>query len=534
MKRLFFIIGAVLLIGAGVWAVRWYDPYARAIRFMDSGQPARAVEILADALDGNPPQHKIEPMRELLAKAYIGKGAVDSAEDVFKTILAGNSANFEATLGLGAINLLRDKVNFAIDFLEEAKKLRPNDSRPYFILAKVFLSRRDFDKAELVIIQALTLFPTDRSFQELAGELFLFQGRFHDALNQFTPLMEASPTDREIRRKVALTHLYSGDADEALAILDSLKPAWATDESWELARANIFRDLGRRDEALAVVQRLYSEDNRRVFSGMAWAVDLANSGRAKEASELLENVSLSVPPLGGVRGIGLSLNDLEKLQSVRDSARISNAYLSLAKATIAERTFRYADADGFLDKALNIDNGLFSVWERKTSLARLKGDADLQLKWANRAVERFNNHPAALAVKARALLANKMFPEAVAVSKKVADSYPRMADAQAIYARSLLAVGNKKDALAVASKSIEINSYNEFAQLAFALAQLANGNVFEAESGFRKAIDLDPLFAEARHYYGIFLASKGRQKEAAYQLDEAKRLEPSVYGKKFK
>jgi tetratricopeptide (TPR) repeat protein len=187
-----------------------------------------------------------------------------------------------------------------------------------------------------------------------------------------------------------------------------------------------------------------------------------------------------------------------------------------------------------LDKALNIDNGLFSVWERKTSLARLKGDADLQLKWANRAVERFNNHPAALAVKARALLANKMFPEAVAVSKKVADSYPRMADAQAIYARSLLAVGNKKDALAVASKSIEINSYNEFAQLAFALAQLANGNVFEAESGFRKAIDLDPLFAEARHYYGIFLASKGRQKEAAYQLDEAKRLEPSVYGKKFK
>jgi Flp pilus assembly protein TadD len=85
-------------------------------------------------------------------------------------------------LGWAQLTLLRDKVNFAIDYLEEARKLRPNDSPPYLILAKVYLSRRDFEKAESVIIQALTLFPTDRSFQELAGELFLFQGRFHDAL----------------------------------------------------------------------------------------------------------------------------------------------------------------------------------------------------------------------------------------------------------------------------------------------------------------------------------------------------------------
>ncbi|MBP9699473.1 MAG: tetratricopeptide repeat protein, partial [Elusimicrobia bacterium] len=276
MKKIILVAMTLLVIGVFFWAVRWFDPYARALRLMDNAEPAKAVEILSEALEKDQPPLKLEPMRELLAKAYIGKGAVDSAEAVFKTIISSNPANFEATLGLGAINLLRDKVNFGIDYLEDARKLRPNDSRPYLILAKVYLSRRDFEKSESVIIQALTLFPTDRSFQELAGELFLFQGRFYDALNQFFPLMEASPSDREIRRKVALTHLYSGDADEALAILDSLKPTWATDESWELARANIFRDQGRRSQAMDVVQRLYSEDNRRVFSGMAWAGDLSD------------------------------------------------------------------------------------------------------------------------------------------------------------------------------------------------------------------------------------------------------------------
>lgn len=533
MKKIFLVAMTLLVIGGAFWAVRWFDPYARALRSMDNAEPAMAVEILSEALDKDQPPTKLEPMQELLAKAFIGKGAVDSAEEVFKTIISSNPANFEATLGLGAINLLRDKVNFAIDYLEEARKLRPNDSRSYLILAKVYLSRRDFEKAESVIIQALTFFPTDRSFQELAGELFLFQGRFHDALNQFFPLMEASPTDREIRRKVALTHLYSGDADEALSILDSLKPTWATDESWELARANIFRDQGRRSEAMDVVQRLYSEDNRRVFSGMDWAGDLSDMGRNQEASDLLDKVSLAVPPLGGVMGIGLSLNDLEKLQAVRDSAKVANAYLALAKAKIAERSLRYSDADGFLDKALNIDNGLFSVWERKSNLARLKGDPDAQLKWAQRAVERFNNHPAALAVKAKALMANGKLKEAAVLSKSVADSYPRMAFAQAIYARSLLATGKKIEALGVATKADEINGNNEFAQLALALAQQDIGNVFEAEAGFRKAIDLDPLNAEARHFYGSFLMSKGRSKEAKLHLDEAKKIEPVVYGKKI-
>lgn len=524
------IVGAVLLFLAGAyWTTKKFDPYNRAARFMETAQPDKAVEILSYAIENNPAAKNIEPMRELLAKGFIGKGAVDSAEDVYKSILSANPANVEAALGLGAINLLRDKVNFAIDYLQQAQELEPNDSRSYLILAKIFLSRRDFDKAEKTIVKALTLFPTDPTFQDLAGELFLFQGRFHDALNQFLPLMEANPSDRDIRRKVALTHFYSGDGVEALSILESLKPTWATDESWELLKANILKDQGRANEATAIVQNLYKEDNRRVFSGMAWAVNLAESGHTTEAMELLEVVSQAVPPLGGVRGIGLSLNDLEKLQTVRDASKIANAHLALAKAKIAEKSLRYSDADGFLDKALNIDDGLFQVWDRKANLARLRGDPHAQMKWANGAVDRFKNHPAAMAVKTKALLANKQSAEAIALSKIVANAYPRMASAQADYARALLAVGKIIEALAASSKAVDLNGNNEFARLSFALALSAAGKTFESESEFRKAIDLDPFFAEARHCYGLFLSSKGRKKEAKMQMDEAKRIEPIVY-----
>jgi hypothetical protein len=171
-------------------------------------------------------------------------------------------------------------------------------------------------------------------------------------LNQFFPLMEASPTDREIRRKVALTHLYSGDADEALSILDSLKPTWATDESWELARANIFRDQGRRSMRRWMSSNAFTAKTIDACF-LEWIGPLICLTWAKSRGiDLLDKVSLAVPPLGGVRGIGLSLNDLEKLQSVRDSAKVANAFFLWPRQKSQSGSLRYSDADGFLDKAL--------------------------------------------------------------------------------------------------------------------------------------------------------------------------------------
>jgi TolB-like protein/DNA-binding winged helix-turn-helix (wHTH) protein/Tfp pilus assembly protein PilF len=48
----------------------------------------------------------------------------------------------------------------------------------------------------------------------------------------------------------------------------------------------------------------------------------------------------------------------------------------------------------------------------------------------------------------------------------------------------------------------------------------------EAESEFRKALDLSPNNATAHHWYGMFLASRGRFDEARSQIKQARTLDP--------
>ena len=48
----------------------------------------------------------------------------------------------------------------------------------------------------------------------------------------------------------------------------------------------------------------------------------------------------------------------------------------------------------------------------------------------------------------------------------------------------------------------------------------------EAESEFRKALDLSPNNARAHHWYGMFLASRGRFDEAGNELRQARTLDP--------
>ena len=56
-------------------------------------------------------------------------------------------------------------------------------------------------------------------------------------------------------------------------------------------------------------------------------------------------------------------------------------------------------------------------------------------------------------------------------------------------------------------------------------------NVYEwnfpaAEREFRRALDLDPGYATAHLFYGVFLSAQGRLKEAQSQLDQAAELDP--------
>src|SRR6266567_7937820 len=84
---------------------------------------------------------------------------IDSADQLFKAgkfaeagklysqIVAQNPKDYSATLQLGRIALLSNQLDDAQKWLEKAISLRPDDTDPRVMLAKVFYRRDDFQKA---------------------------------------------------------------------------------------------------------------------------------------------------------------------------------------------------------------------------------------------------------------------------------------------------------------------------------------------------------------------------------------------------
>ena len=524
---------AIVLAGVGVWLTARSTPWARARRALEKGDPDGAVEVLVEALGSKAwSPEKDEAMRDLLIKGYIGKGAIEPAEEELKILREKYPTNTTAPLGLGVINLARDRGAFAVDYFNEAIKIDPNDIRPYIRLGRYFCGCREYKKAESALAAGLVRFPGDERLLRIQGDLYFNQGMYQKAMNQYEPLLKSSPKNRDLMGQLATAFLFSGDLDRASEIFTSLRPTTGTDEGIELALSKILFMRGKRKESAAIPERLYREDNRRVMAGMIWAKFLATDGRPAEAEKILASIENILLPLGGDISSFKSAEtfyDLDRLQSIREAARDQHVNFTIAKANMAELSHRYSEAEQFLNQALSLDSGNFMTFYEFTELARLKNEPEERLKWADRAVVLYNDHPTAHLLKAGALLGLRRTPDAIVEAQTVAAAYPRLSSAQALLARALLIENRPKEALPVAEKSVQLNYGDASAQLALAMALSSVGKKGEADSAFRYALEIDPSYAEARAEWGRHLKAQGRIQEANIQLQEAHRLEPVVY-----
>ncbi len=535
MTRNKFGLIVILFAILGAWWWSRSTPWARAQRALEHARPGEAVEIVVEALESKSwsPERE-EALRELLAKGYLGKGALGPAEKEMRTLREKFPNNFLAALGLGIINVVNDRTIFAIEYLEEAKRLNPKEFLPYELLGHLLGERQDYVKADTVLSEGLAKFPGNDRLLELKADLLSDQGRYQAALAQYHPLVKASPKDQALRQKMAYAFLFSGELESASQILSDLRPLSGTDESLELLLARIRTAQGRRNEADAIAERLFREDNARVDAGMAWAVSLGARGRQEEAEKVLATISNRIVPLGGgdlISWSGETLNSMERLQTIRRAARAQHVLLAESKAFLAEFAGRYSEAVGHLENAMKLDHGRFVTFSHMAELARLKNEPEVRLQWANRAMSIYKDHPAALLLRAQALLSLRRTPDAILDARAVADAYPNLALAQALLARAWLIQKNPAAALAVADRALRLNAGSCEAQLVWALAQSALGRDREAETAFRRAIEIDPRYAEARHEWGLRLKAQGRLQEATVQLKEAARLEPLNYKK---
>ncbi|MGA3125508.1 MAG: winged helix-turn-helix domain-containing protein [Candidatus Korobacteraceae bacterium] len=126
--------------------------------------------------------------------------------------------------------------------------------------------------------------------------------------------------------------------------------------------------------------------------------------------------------------------------------------------------------------------------------------------------------------------ATEYFQNAIALDPNYAQAYAGLADCYNLtieyYERRS---GDELPELArsAASKAIKLNPQLSESYSALAFNQWRYQWKFnDADAGFQKALQLNPNNANALHWYGLFLASRGRFDEARQELRQARVLDP--------
>ena len=124
--------------------------------------------------------------------------------------------------------------------------------------------------------------------------------------------------------------------------------------------------------------------------------------------------------------------------------------------------------------------------------------------------------------------ARDFFNQAIARDPKFAEAYVGMADYWAVvpdYLHVALSesLPNEK---AAALKALALDNNSPAAHFALGNAYCDNWEWTSAEREFQRALELDPKFANAHHWYGIYLSWMTRHQEALAHLQRAVELDP--------
>ena len=123
------------------------------------------------------------------------------------------------------------------------------------------------------------------------------------------------------------------------------------------------------------------------------------------------------------------------------------------------------------------------------------------------------------------------FKQAIALDPRYAESWAGLADSYNLLREyyegrsSEVQAATGKDA-ALKALTLDSNLSEAHASLAFSLWRY-EWKFTEAESEFQRALELGPNNATAHHWYGMFLASRGRFDEARNELRQAEELDPA-------
>jgi len=181
---------------------------------------AKAVDNLSQARDMDP---KVAKYWAHLGDAYNMSGNNGEAMTAYERAVEKDPANAEAYISMARIWANAKQMDLAIQKLEEAIRLSPNDARPIKDLYELYIQNRNYDKVTPLLEKYVALTGTDVDAKVRLVKFLTFQAKdFERAIIEGEKLLLTNPEQYTLHRWLAWAYLGKAKQMEANKASDKM------------------------------------------------------------------------------------------------------------------------------------------------------------------------------------------------------------------------------------------------------------------------------------------------------------------------
>ncbi len=429
----------------------------------------------------NPPQDGSALIGEFLQRAVDvhNNGDLETAEALYRKILEIDPQNADV---LHLLGFLAYQVGFGEEgaaLIEEAIQLAPEIALFQSNLAKIYLSEKELEKAEIAYRRSLELNPDDLDIMNDLGNLLREKekGPGTDSLNESIKLLSEVVRQNPASPEFQVNY---GNALRNNLQLDEAKDCYvkALEINPEFSGALV--NLG------TVYQMKKDSDEAKSYFNKALELDPKNSGALNNFAQVL-----------------VAEHRLDEgIEYFKQAAEIEPnnplVYYNMGMALMRRR--RDDEALEVLQKSMELDNHQPRVFCAFSALLRMMDNLEAAERFTRDSLEQFPEDPHLLNELSHVLMSNFEFDEAEELARAVLKENPNFGPALIVLAIVLIHTGTEEEILDLYKKAFELMPDEQVVPFNYALTMFCFGHLEEAWKHYRSRWDTGDFTSPVRSF----------------------------------
>lgn len=295
-----------------------------------------------------------------IALLFLGMAAISTgcssakevAVEATTEVSERTSRAFKQSFFNGQKEKLAGNFEAAARYFEECIELIPEESAPYFELARIRDGQERLEQTRLLLEKAIEREPDNIWYQSFYAQTNARLGKFDLAIATYKNIIKQNPNQFDYHFELAGTYIMTNDYDSAIKVFDELERSLGVNEEIAMQKQMLYMEMGKVDEAIAEVQKMI-ELNPEEYRYLGILAELYDKkGERDKAMETYEKLA-EIDPDNGMLHLSLS----EFYRKAGDKER---AFESL------QRAFRSTDLE--IDSKINVLLNYFAETEENPEL----------------------------------------------------------------------------------------------------------------------------------------------------------------------